>query len=89
MLCQISLLTLVVAAALSSREGTAAGGQEIFHVTNIRFSTTHSSTMPSRIAGRACFCVQARIGKSPLRHLPWYPSRSGVLCRGALGFTGG
>ncbi|MFZ3334189.1 MAG: putative quinol monooxygenase [Candidatus Acidiferrales bacterium] len=41
MLSRMSFLTLVVAAALSSREGTAAGGDEIFHVAIFRFAKAH------------------------------------------------
>ncbi len=41
MLSRMSFLTLVVAAALSSRGGTAAGGDEIFHVAIFRFAKAH------------------------------------------------
>ncbi len=37
----MSFLTLLAAAALSSRGGTAAGGSEIFHVAIFRFAKEH------------------------------------------------
>lgn len=41
MMSRMSFLTVLAAAALSSRVGTAAGGNDIFHVAIFRFAKEH------------------------------------------------